>query len=313
MKISIVLPIYNEEGNIPILYKELSDTFLSIKFDYEILCINDASIDKSLEKLKDIASKDKKVKVINFKYNSGQTAAMSAGIKHATGDIIIPMDSDLQNDPKDIGRFVEKIQEGYDVVSGWRKNRKDSTFSRKIPSMIANFIIRKITNVYIHDYGCSMKAYRSNLIQDVDLYGEMHRFIPAYASWQGGKVTEIVVNHRPRIYGKTKYGLSRTFRVLLDLVVVKFLSEYMNRPMHFFGGIGFMSLGVGIFFGLMAVMLKIFDLRSFIATPLPIFSALFIIVGVQMIAMGVIAEILIRVYYESQNKTPYRIIEVINL
>ena len=288
MKISIVLPIYNEEGNIPILYKELSDTFLSIKFDYEILCINDASIDKSLEKLKDIASKDKKVKVINFKYNSGQTAAMSAGIKHATGDIIIPMDSDLQNDPKDIGRFVEKIQEGYDVVSGWRKNRKDSTFSRKIPSMIANFIIRKITNVYIHDYGCSMKAYRSNLIQDVDLYGEMHRFIPAYASWQGGKVTEIVVNHRPRIYGKTKYGLSRTFRVLLDLVVVKFLSEYMNRPMHFFGGIGFMSLGVGIFFGLMAVMLKIFDLRSFIATPLPIFSALFIIVGVQMIAMGLL-------------------------
>lgn len=312
MKISIVLPIFNEEENIYILYKEISDVFIGLKYDYEIVAVNDASKDKSLEKLREIALKDNKVKVINLKYNSGQTAAMSAGIKNATGDIIIPMDSDLQNDPKDIPRFIEKINEGFDVVSGWRKNRQDFAISRKLPSKIANWLIRNITNVHVHDYGCSMKAYKRDLIQDIQLYGEMHRFIPAYAGWHGGKVTEIIVNHRPRIHGKTKYGISRTFKVLLDLVVVKFLSKYMNRPMHFFGGIGFISLGLGTIAGLISIILKIFEIRAFVATPLPIFSALLIIVGVQLIAMGVIAEILMRVYYESQDKTPYRISEKIN-
>lgn len=313
MKISIVLPIYNEEENIPILYEELKEVLTSLKKEYEIICVDDTSKDKSLERLKAIALKDPTLKVISFKYNSGQTAAMSAGIKHATGDIIIPMDSDLQNDPHDIPRFIDKLNEGYDVVSGWRKNRKDFTISRKIPSKIANWLIRNITNVHVHDYGCSMKAYRRDLIQDIQLYGEMHRFIPAYAGWYGGKVTEIIVNHRARIHGTTKYGISRTFKVLLDLVVVKFLSKYMNKPMHFFGGLGFISLGLGVLLGITAVVLKIFEIRDFVATPLPVFSALLIIVGVQLAAMGVIAEILMRVYYESQDKTPYRIKETINL
>lgn len=313
MKISIVLPIYNEEVNIPILYKEIVEVFKTLKYDYEVIAVDDASRDESFKKLKEIAGKDTKFKVLHFRYNAGQTAAMSAGIKAATGDIIIPMDSDLQNDPKDIPHFVAKIQEGYDVVSGWRKNRQDFAISRKLPSKVANYIIRSITNVRVHDYGCSMKAYKRELIQDIPLYGEMHRFIPAYAGWNGGRVTEIVVNHRARIHGKTKYGISRTFKVLLDLVVVKFLSKYMNKPMHFFGGIGFISLGLGGLMAIVSIILKLLSIRSFVATPLPIFSALFIIVGVQLIAMGVIAEILIRVYYESQGKTPYRIAESINI
>lgn len=313
MKISVVLPIYNEEKNISILYKQLKEVFSKLGKNYEIICVNDASKDDSFKILKDIASKDKSVKIINFKWNSGQTAAMSAGIKYSSGEVIIPMDSDLQNDPKDIPKFLEKLNEGFDVVSGWRKNRKDFAISRKLPSVIANWLIRHITGVKIHDYGCSMKAYRSEIIKDVALYGEMHRFIPAYTAWHGGKITEIVVNHRPRTFGKTNYGIWRTFNVLLDLVVVKFLSRYMNRPMHFFGGIGFASLFVGAGAGVLSLFLKIFHFRNFVATPLPVFSALFIIVGVQMIAMGVVAEMLMRVYYESQNKTPYQIKETINI
>lgn len=312
MKISVVLPVYNEEKNIPILYEELVSVLTKIDASYEIVWVNDASKDASFAILKGLAEKDPTVKVVSFKWNSGQTAAMSAGIKLATGDIIIPMDSDLQNDPKDIPKFLEKLKEGFDVVSGWRKNRKDFAISRKLPSVIANWVIRHITGVMIHDYGCSMKAYKSEIIKDVMLYGEMHRFIPAYTAWHDGKITEIVVNHRARTFGKTNYGIWRTFKVILDLVVVKFLSKYMNRPMHFFGGLGFMSLFVGAFAGVASVVLKVVHLRDFVSTPLPIFSALFIIVGVQMIAMGVVAEMLMRVYYESQDKTPYQIRESIN-
>lgn len=313
MKISIVLPVFNEADNLAILHRELGETLSSLGEDYEMIFVNDASKDASLAQLRSLSAIDDHVKVISFRYNSGQTAAMSAGIKTATGDIIIPMDADLQNDPKDIPRFIAKIEEGFDVVSGWRKNRQDFAVSRKLPSKIANWLIRQITGVKIHDYGCSMKAYRRDLIQDIELYGEMHRFIPAYAAWHGGWVTEIVVNHRPRIHGKTKYGLSRTFKVLLDLVVVKFLSKYMNRPMHFFGGIGFLTLGLGVLMAILSVALKLLAIRDFVATPLPIWSALLVIVGVQLIAMGVIAEMLMRIYYESQGKTAYRIAETINL
>ncbi len=313
MKVSIVLPIYNEEKNIPILYKEITDTCRKSGYEYEIIAVNDSSTDLSPKVLSDIAHKDPRLKVISFKFNVGQTAAMSAGIHYATGDIIIPMDSDLQNDPRDIPRFIDKIHEGYDVVSGWRKDRKDFTFSRKIPSKIANVLIGYITGVKIHDYGCSMKAYRRELIQDIKLYGEMHRFIPAYARWQGGRVAEIVTNHRPRIHGKTNYGISRTFKVLLDLVVVKFLSRYLNKPIHFFGGVGFVSLAIGVVAGISSIFLKIFHAKSFVSTPLPVFSALFIIVGVQLMAMGIIAEMLMRIYYESQNATPYKIRETINI
>jgi len=222
------------------------------------------------------------------------------------------MDADLQNDPADIPKFLAKIDEGYDVVSGWRKDRQDKAISRKTPSLIANWLIRRITGVYVHDYGCSMKAYKREVIQGINLYGEMHRFVAAYAAWYGGKITEIEVNHRARIHGRTKYGISRTFRVLLDLLVVKFLSKYMNRPVHFFGGIGMITFFLGLVAGVTAVVLKIFGLRDFVQTPLPTISALFLIVGVQLIAMGILAEIIMRTYYEAQGKEPFVVKEKIN-
>lgn len=312
MKLSIVIPVYNEEKNITQLHGELADVIGKLKLEYEVIWVNDGSRDESLAVLQSIAKTDPRTKVLNFVYNFGQTAAMSAGIKNATGDIIIPMDADLQNDPIDIPQFLEKIAEGYDVVSGWRKDRKDGFVMRKIPSWIANYIIRTITGVKIHDYGCSMKAYKRDLLQGINLYGEMHRFIPAYISWHGGKVTEIETHHRARIHGETKYGISRTFRVILDLILIKFLSKYMNRPIHFFGGLGFISLFLGFIAGVTAVVFKLIDYKSIIETPLPIFSALLIMVGVQLIVMGIIAEMLMRVYYESQKKDPYIIKEKIN-
>ncbi len=317
MKISIILPIYNEEENIPILYEELKDVLVALAGDkiienFEIICVDDGSLDDSLIILRELAAKDKKIKIINFRNNFGQTAALSAGISAASGVLIIPMDADLQNDPKDIVKFIEKINEGYSMVSGWRKDRKDHFFSRRIPSIIANWLIGLITGVKIHDYGCTIKAYKKEVIQGVNLYGEMHRFIAAYAAWHGGQVAEIVVNHRPRIKGKTNYGISRTFRVLLDLIVVKFLFKYMDRPIHFFGGIGFFSLSIGILAGLLAVFLRLFYSIHLIQTPLLTLSALFIIVGVQFIVMGVVAEMLTRIYYESQNKNHFVIKEKIN-
>ena len=312
MKLSIVLPIYNEEENINILYNKLTEVLKGMNVEYEILCINDGSKDGSFKVLRELAFKDNKVKVVNFKNNFGQTAAMSAGIKLSQGDIIIPMDADLQNDPEDIPRFLEKINEGFDVVSGWRKDRKDGLVLRKIPSWIANWIIGRMTGVKIHDYGCSLKAYKREIIKDVNLYGEMHRFIPAYASWQGAVVTEMVVKHHPRIHGQTKYGIGRTFKVILDLIVVKFLSVYINRPIHFFGGLGFTSLFLGVLVGLTALLLRIFEIKYIVETPLPILSALLIIVGVQLIAMGILAEMIMRTYYESQHKDPYIIKDKIN-
>ena len=313
MKVSIVIPVYNEEENIKKLRREINVVMAKENLTYEMIFVNDGSVDSSLAVLEDLSKNDTNVKVINFAYNFGQTAAMSAGIKEACGEIVIPMDADLQNDPIDIPAFLSKIDEGYDVVSGWRKNRKDTLVLRKIPSWFANALIAKITGVKIHDYGCSMKAYKKDLIQGVALYGEMHRFIPAYVSWHGGKVTEIVVNHRARIHGVTKYGISRTFRVLLDLILIKFLSKYMNRPIHFFGGIGFFALFLGGVAALWAVYLRQVHLISFIETPLPVFSTMLVIVGVQLIAMGIIAEMLMRTYYESQGKQPYIIKNKFNI
>jgi glycosyltransferase involved in cell wall biosynthesis len=312
-KISVVTPIYNEAKNIPILFGELSKVLDGLGVEYEIIAVNDGSKDDSADVLRQLSKKDKRYKAINFKVNCGQTAAISAGITHATGDIIIPIDSDLENDPHDIPKLLEKLDEGFDVVSGWRQNRWSGHFlTRKLPSMTANWLISKITAVPLHDYGCILKAYRREVLSETKLYGEMHRFIPAYASWNGAKVTEVVVTQRPRIHGKSNYGFGRTFRVLLDLVVIRFLDNYMDKPMHFFGGIGFISFGLGMLSGITSVVLKIIHLRDFVATPLPIFSALFLIVGVQLIAMGILAEILMRVYYESKNNTPYLIKEKIN-
>ena len=314
MKISVVTPIYNEAENIPILFKELSEVFKAVGVDYEIIAVNDGSKDESSSVLTRLAKLDNHYKVIDFRANRGQTAAISAGITHASGEIIIPMDSDLENDPHDIPKMLEKLNEGYDVVSGWRKNRWSGNFlTRKFPSIVANWLISKITRVPLHDYGCILKVYRREVLSGVKLYGEMHRFIPAYASWRGAKVTEMVVNQRPRIHGKSNYGFGRTFRVLLDLVVIIFLDKYMNKPMHFFGRIGFWSFGIGALALVSAVGLKLFHIRDFVTTPLPIFSALFLIVGVQLVAMGILAEMLMRIYYESSDEKPYLISEKINL
>lgn len=311
MKISVVIPVYNEAPALPELFSRIASALSAVS--YEIIAVNDGSRDDSWDVLRKLAEKDPRVKAVNFGRNAGQTAALSAGIARATGDVVMPIDSDLENDPADMVRLLQKLEEGYDVVSGWRKDRwADSALSRRLPSHVANWLISKITGVHLHDYGCTLKAYRRDVLMGVQLYGEMHRFIPAYASWKGARVTEIPVSYVPRPYGVSNYGISRTFRVLLDLVLIKFLTKYMNRPIHFFGGIGFLSLLFGTLFALVAVGLKLAGLRSFVATPLPIFSALFVIVGVQLIAMGVVAEMVMRTYYESQGKTPYQVKETVN-
>jgi glycosyltransferase involved in cell wall biosynthesis len=288
--ISIILPIYNEALGIPELFDEIHKAVSS--FDYEILAINDGSKDNSFEVLKSFAEKDARIKVINLKKNYGQTAAINAGIQNTNGEIIVLMDSDLENIPADIPNLIDKLNEGYDVVSGWRQKRwKNQFITRKIPSMVANSIISKISGVKLHDYGCTLKVYRKEIINEVRLYGQMHRFIPVYCKWQGGKVTEIPVNYQPRKYGKSNYGISRTFKVILDLVLIKFLDKYMQRPIHFFGGAGFLSILLSIIAFLIAVYFKVTGQKDFVETPLPIITAVFLILGILMIMMGKIAEI----------------------
>ena len=311
-KISVILPIYNEEGNIKKIIEEINKV-LNNNYNYEIITVDDGSGDKSLVVLKEQAKLNQKIKVISFTKNFGQTAALYAGIENSTGDIIVLIDSDLENDPNDIIMLINKLDEGYDVISGWRDSRwSGSWLTRKLPSVIANWLISKISGLKLHDYGCTLKVYKKKVIKNIQLYGEMHRFIPIYSFWQGGKITEMKVNYRKRIYGKSNYGIYRTFRVLLDLILMKFLEKYINRPIHFFGGIGFISFFIGISFGFLAVLLKIFNIRHLIATPLPILSTLFIIVGIQLIAMGIIAEMIMRTYFEAQNKKPYNIKNKIN-
>jgi glycosyltransferase involved in cell wall biosynthesis len=314
MKLSLVLPIFNEEKSIPELFDRIMETMVILGYPYEVIAVNDGSRDESALRLNEIAFKRKEVKVIHFRVNAGQTAAIHAGIEYATGDVIIPLDSDLENDPKDIVILLKKMEEGYDVVSGWRKNRwADKKFLRKLPSIVANKLISKISGVHLHDYGCTLKAYRREVIQGVNLYGEMHRFIPAYAAQMGARVTEIPVSYTPRKYGKSNYGFSRTLRVLLDLLVLRFLHKYKDRPMQFFGLIGTFFTLIGFMAGLGAIALRLFSGISMIQTPLPVLSALCIIVGVQLVTMGILAEMVMRTYYESQGKKAYLIKEKINL
>jgi glycosyltransferase involved in cell wall biosynthesis len=310
IELSIVIPIYNEEKNIQALYKELVSVLNKISLKSEIVIINDGSSDSSLKIFEAIAKNDQRVKVIDFVRNFGQTAALSAGIENSSGDIIIPMDGDLQNDSRDIPKLLKKIDQGYSVVSGWRKKRRDS-FSRTLPSWIANWIIRKVSGVPIHDNGCTLKAYRREVIEGVKLYGEMHRFISVYASWSGGKVTEVVVNHRPRKHGKSKYGFSRIFKVILDLFVIRFLHSYISRPIHFFGKYGFYSFALATGFIIWSLAIKLFSGVSISRTPLPIFGMMFFIVGIQLVLTGIMAELLMRTYYESQDKNSYQIKEII--
>ncbi|MCX8473603.1 MAG: glycosyltransferase family 2 protein [Sediminibacterium sp.] len=309
--ISVIIPIYNEEKSIPILIEKLVNICGS--YDYEIIAINDGSKDNSLAILKDLGLKNNHLKIINFKRNQGQTAAINAGIQHASKDILIFIDSDLENDPEDIPNLLAKLNEGYDVVSGWRKNRwKNELFTRKLPSLMANKLISIVSKVKLHDYGCTLKAYKKEVIENVILYGEMHRFIPVFCKWQGGKISEVPVNYQPRQFGKSNYGISRTFKVILDLILIKFFDKYINKPMHFFGGAGIISLLLGMLCAVVAIYYKVSGKKDFIQTPLPLMCMIFLVIGILFILMGILAELLMRTYYESQGKKPYQISEKIN-
>jgi glycosyltransferase involved in cell wall biosynthesis len=311
--LSVVIPAYNEEENVPILYEKLKKVLDSLGEDYEIIFVDDGSTDGTYQRLKQLAEKDSRLKVIRFKRNYGQTAAMSAGFEHAKGDVIITLDADLQNDPEDIPLLLEKLEEGYHVVSGWRKDRKDPFLSRRLPSMIANWLISKITGVHLHDYGCTLKAYRAEVVKDLELFGDMHRFLPALTKRRGAKITEVVVRHHPRMFGKSKYGIGRTIRVLLDIMLVKFLNEYINKPLYMFGSVGFLLLGLGLFSLFYLIFLKLFLEEPIGRRPLLILSVLLILAGIQLISTGLLAELLIRIYYRTKDAKPYVIQEKINL
>jgi glycosyltransferase involved in cell wall biosynthesis len=312
-EISVVVPVYNEEENVELLYQKLVSALDQLGRTWEAILIDDGSKDQSYNKLKAISAGDIRIKVVRFVRNFGQTAALAAGIDHALGDVIIPMDADLQNDPADIIRLLDKLDEGYDVVSGWRKERKDELFLRLIPSWTANKIISSISGVRLHDYGCSLKAYRKEVIKDVRLYGEMHRFVPIYATWLGARVAEIPVNHYARQFGQSKYGISRTFKVVLDLITVKFMAKYFTKPIYVFGTAGLASWILSlVIFGWM-VVLKYGYATSFIETPLPVLVAVFFLMGMQLLLMGLQAEIMMRTYHESQGKRIYKVKSTLNV
>ena len=310
--ISVVIPVYNEGQNVSFLYERLASVLGRIGREYEVIFVDDGSSDDTLVHLRSISRRDPQVRVLVLSRNFGQTAALSAGIDSSRGRIIIPMDGDLQNDPEDIAPLLQKFEEGYDVVSGWRKNRKDALFSRRLPSVIANKVISVLGGVHLHDYGCTMKAYRKDILKNIRLYGEMHRFIPIYAHWIGARVTEIPVHHHSRKFGASKYGVNRVIKVILDLMVVKFLLSYSQKPIYVFGGLGVLMIVGAFLSGTYALYLKFFEGTSFILTPLPLLCVLLTVLGSLSILMGFLAEILTRTYYESQGKPTYQIKEVIS-
>ena len=309
-EISLFLPVLNEEPNLRPLHAKIDEALDALGRTAEVIYVDDGSTDASLDVLRDIAARDRRVRIISLRRNYGQTAAMAAGIDAAKGDVLIPMDADMQNDPVDISRLLDKLEEGYDVVSGWRKERQDKMVTRKIPSAVANWIISVIGGVKLHDYGCSLKAYRREFLKDVRLYGEMHRFIPIYASWVGARVTEIPVRHHARKMGKSKYGLSRTFKVMLDLMTIKFMASYHTKPIYVFGMFAMGAFGIALVAALWALSRKLQG-ESFIRTPLPILAVVMFAVGVQFILMGLLAEMLVRTYHESQAKAIYAVREKI--
>ncbi len=311
--LSIILPIFNEDESLPHLIPMIREAVGHLAGGFEIIAVDDGSTDKSFDVLERLAREDARLRVVRFRRNFGQTAAFAAGIEQAKGDVIVLMDADLQNDPHDIPRLLEKIEEGYDVASGWRQDRKDPFFSRRLPSRLANWLISYLTGVHLHDYGCSLKAYRREVIKDMRLYGEMHRFIPAYAAISGARIAEIPVTHHARKYGRSKYTIARTRRVVLDLLVAKFIGTYFSRPIHFFGGIGLWFMFGGGVAGAAAVYFKLVVGKSFISTPLPLVTIFLFTVGVQFLLIGFVAEMLARNYYESQEKKPYVIRDTMNL
>lgn len=309
--LSLIIPVYNEEGSLPGLFDAIEKAARELP-ELEVILVDDGSSDRSAALLAAQAKKDPRFKVLRLAVNRGQTAAIQAGIDHASGDTLVFMDSDLQNDPADIPRLLEKIDQGYDVVSGWRKDRKDNPLKRNLPSRVANALISGISGVRLHDYGCTLKAYRKRALENVRLYGEMHRFIPIYASWQGANVAEIPVSHHARRHGSSKYGLERIFKVLLDLLVITFLSRYLTKPIYVFGGFGFLAFFLSFVSLVWALVLKFFFATSLIQTPLPLFAGLCFLLGCMCILMGLLAEVMSRTYFESQRGRPYTIREKLN-
>jgi glycosyltransferase involved in cell wall biosynthesis len=309
--ISIIIPVFNEEKNIVLLSRLITEKMDSVRKEYEVLFIDDGSKDGTFEELAKIAKDNRRVKIISFRRNFGQTAAMMAGFDHARGEIIVALDGDLQNDPGDIPRLLEKLEEGYDIVSGWRKNRQDKFLLRIVPSKIANWLIGLITGVRLHDYGCSLKAYRAEVIKNIQLYGEMHRFIPALASLAGASITEIEVNHNSRKHGNSNYGISRTLKVILDLITVKFLMAFSTKPIRLFGLLGFLSIISGFLSFTATVCMRLFISMPMTRNPFLLLAVLLVILGFQFIGTGLLAEITVRTYHESQNKPTYMIKQII--
>jgi glycosyltransferase involved in cell wall biosynthesis len=317
--ISIVVPLLDEVDNVGPLYEEIRELADRDERICEIIFVDDGSTDGTYDRLQQECAGDGRVTVLRLRRNFGQSAALSAGFDRATGEVIVPMDGDRQNDPADIPHLLDKLNEGYDVVSGWRKRRQDTWLTRTLPSMIANALISKITSVRLHDYGCSLKAYRKEVIKGINLYGEMHRFIPSLASWMGVRVAELPVNHRPRTAGKSKYGLGKTIRVILDLINVKFLISYSTRPIQVFGKLGLYAVLVGLLMGLTTVLMKIYPVWKgedgqwstvdMTGNPFFLLTFLFIMIGFQFVSIGLLGEINVRTYYESQNKRIYVIRE----
>jgi glycosyltransferase involved in cell wall biosynthesis len=310
--LSIVVPIYNEEDNVPILHSRITEALERSGLAYELILVDDGSSDNSYAGLKRLAAKDPRVKVVKLRRNFGQTAAMAAGFDLACGRVVVPMDGDLQNDPLDIPLLLARIDEGYDVVSGWRKDRKDTFINRRLPSILANSFISRMTGVHLHDYGCTLKAYRRDVLEDVNLYGEMHRFVPALASQFGARVTEMPVRHHERLHGVSKYGISRTMKVILDLMTVKFLLSYSTKPIQLFGRWGIYTLGAGFLTGSATIYMKLFEPISMNRNPLLILTAFLLFMGVQFIVLGLLAELSARTYYEAQGKQIYNIKEKLN-
>lgn len=311
--ISIVAPVYNEEGNIRPLYDQTVAVMTRYGRSFELIFVNDGSRDQSEEELKLIANKDCRVKVINFRRNYGQTAALAAGFNVAQGEVIVPIDSDMQNDPADIPILVDKLAEGFVMVAGWRKDRKDNQIMRTLPSRIANHLISWSSGVYLHDHGCTLKAFRRDVISHIRLYGEMHRFIAVYIGWSGGDVIELPVRHHARINGKSKYGIDRVFKVILDLMVVKFLENFDTKPIYVFGMAGLVSFLFSVFALGLALYNRFVEGVSLIQTPLPLLSGLAFLVGIVCVLMGLLAELTVRTYYEGQNKPTYLVRNTLNL
>ncbi len=309
MKVTLVIPCLNEEDNIPRLVEEIDQMSKVLAHELEVILIDDGSTDKTPSLIEAVAQKDPRYRALVFRRNFGQTAAMVAGFDNASGDVIIPLDADLQNDPADVPRLIAEIEKGFDVVSGWRKNRQDKLISRRFPSILANRLIARVGGVHINDFGCTLKAYRRTVLQNVRLYGEMHRFIPIHAAWAGARVTEIVVNHRPRTAGVSKYGIGRTFKVLLDLLTVKLLGSYATKPIYFFGFYGFLLFGMGMVCALGVVGVKSYTLATDTywqhTFSLGLLSAFLILLGSQSVMLGLLAELQVRTYHESQHKPIY--------